>query len=144
MLAFAATDRARQRALAGASTELDIILEGWHIAAVREDIARSARSLRSAAICSCSFRIASPQVSSRIGPQPPIPGSTLADIEKFAILSSLEACSGSTHRAADMLDVSVRMIQYRLREYRHGIKRGSPTGPEAAPAHDHKGESAPS
>jgi two-component system response regulator HydG len=89
-------------------------------------------------------RAVSPQVSSRIGPQPPIPGSTLADIEKFAILSSLEACSGSTHRAADMLDVSVRMIQYRLREYRHGIKRGSPGGSDAAPPHDHKGESAPS
>jgi Nif-specific regulatory protein len=57
------------------------------------------------------------------GPMPTVPGSTLADLERFAILSSLDACGGSTHRAAAMLDVSVRMIQYRLREYRHGIKR---------------------
>ncbi|MFO0605874.1 MAG: sigma-54 dependent transcriptional regulator [Polyangiales bacterium] len=57
------------------------------------------------------------------GPMPSVPGSTLADLERYAILSSLDACGGSTHKAAAMLDVSVRMIQYRLREYRHGIKR---------------------
>ena len=72
---------------------------------------------------------------SAYGPQPVIPGSTLADIEKFAILSSLEVCGGSTHRAAAMLDVSVRMIQYRLREYRHGIKR-TPTGPRGSDEHE--------
>jgi Nif-specific regulatory protein len=61
--------------------------------------------------------------SSSQGPMPSVPGSTLADLERYAILSSLDACGGSTHKAAAMLDVSVRMIQYRLREYRHGIKR---------------------
>ncbi|MEZ4393270.1 MAG: sigma-54 dependent transcriptional regulator [Polyangiales bacterium] len=59
-----------------------------------------------------------------LGAPPPIPGAALEEIEKFAILSTLEACGGSTHRAADTLGVSVRMIQYRLREYRYGIKRG--------------------
>ena len=70
------------------------------------------------------------------GPMPAVPGSTLADLERFAILSSLDACSGSTHRAAAMLDVSVRMIQYRLREYRHGIKRTpSPREDDVPPGH---------
>ncbi|MFO0630867.1 MAG: sigma-54 dependent transcriptional regulator [Polyangiales bacterium] len=67
-----------------------------------------------------------PAPSSPFGPPPPIPGATLEEIEKYAILSSLDACGGSTHRAADTLGVSVRMIQYRLREYRYGIKRGTP------------------
>jgi two-component system response regulator HydG len=46
-----------------------------------------------------------------------IPGTTMAEIERFAILSTLEAVSGSTTKAAEMLDISVRTIQYRLHEY---------------------------
>jgi DNA-binding NtrC family response regulator len=46
-----------------------------------------------------------------------IPGATMAEIERFAILSTLEATDGSTTRAAEMLDISVRTIQYRLHEY---------------------------
>jgi len=46
-----------------------------------------------------------------------IPGSTMAEIERFAILSTLEAVGGSTTKAAEMLDISVRTIQYRLHEY---------------------------
>ena len=46
-----------------------------------------------------------------------IPGATLAEIEKYAILATLEAAAGSTIRAADILDISVRTIQYRLHEY---------------------------
>ncbi|NOU26951.1 MAG: sigma-54-dependent Fis family transcriptional regulator [Polyangiaceae bacterium] len=46
-----------------------------------------------------------------------VPGSTMAEIEKFAILKTLEAAGGSTSRAAEMLDISVRTIQYRLHEY---------------------------
>ena len=46
-----------------------------------------------------------------------IPGSTLAEIERVAILKSLEAVGGSTARAASMLGISQRKIQYRLREY---------------------------
>ncbi len=47
-----------------------------------------------------------------------IPGSTLADIEREAILRTLEAVSGSTSRAAAMLDISPRKIQYKLKEYK--------------------------
>ncbi len=46
-----------------------------------------------------------------------VPGSTMAEIERYAILTTLEAVSGSTTKAAEMLDISVRTIQYRLHEY---------------------------
>ncbi|MBX3220600.1 MAG: sigma-54-dependent Fis family transcriptional regulator [Labilithrix sp.] len=46
-----------------------------------------------------------------------IPGATMAEIERYAILATLEATQGSTARAADLLDISVRTIQYRLAEY---------------------------
>lgn len=47
----------------------------------------------------------------------PIPGATLDEIEKAAILRSLDAAGGSTGKAAKMLGISVRKIQYRLREW---------------------------
>jgi two-component system, NtrC family, response regulator HydG len=46
-----------------------------------------------------------------------LPGATMAELEKFAILKTLEAVDGSTVRAAEILDLSVRTIQYRLHEY---------------------------
>jgi two-component system NtrC family response regulator/two-component system response regulator HydG len=46
-----------------------------------------------------------------------IPGSTLADIEREAILRTLEAVGGSTSRAAGLLQISARKIQYKLKEY---------------------------
>jgi DNA-binding NtrC family response regulator len=42
-----------------------------------------------------------------------IPGSSLAEIERVAILRTLEAVGGSTSRAAAMLGISPRKIQYR-------------------------------
>jgi DNA-binding NtrC family response regulator len=54
--------------------------------------------------------------SEREGP-PPIPGSTIADLERYAILKTLEACGGSTSKAATVLGVSPRKIQYKLHEY---------------------------
>jgi DNA-binding NtrC family response regulator len=52
----------------------------------------------------------------RDGP-PSIPGSTIADLERYAILKTLEACGGSTSKAATVLGVSPRKIQYKLHEY---------------------------
>ncbi len=46
-----------------------------------------------------------------------IPGSTMAEIERYAIVSTLEACNGSTSKAAELLGISVRTIQYRIHEY---------------------------
>jgi DNA-binding NtrC family response regulator len=51
------------------------------------------------------------------GGPPPIPGSTIADLERYAILTTLEACGGSTSKAATVLGVSPRKIQYKLHEY---------------------------
>jgi DNA-binding NtrC family response regulator len=55
---------------------------------------------------------------------PPIPGSTLAELERFAILETLEHTGGSTSRAADILGISVRKIQYKLHEYREAPRSG--------------------
>jgi two-component system NtrC family response regulator len=49
-----------------------------------------------------------------------IPGATLFEIERETILRTLDQVGGSTARAADILGVSIRKIQYRLREYRAG------------------------
>ena len=46
-----------------------------------------------------------------------IPGATLSEIEREAILRTLELVDGSTVRAAEVLGISVRKIQYRLKEY---------------------------
>jgi len=46
-----------------------------------------------------------------------IPGATLREIEREAILRTLEVVEGSTSRAASMLGISARKIQYRLKEY---------------------------
>ena len=51
------------------------------------------------------------------GAAPPIPGTTIADLERYAILKTLEACGGSTSKAATVLGVSPRKIQYKLHEY---------------------------
>lgn len=47
-----------------------------------------------------------------------IPGSTIQQIEKDAILKTIDAAGGSTGRAARILNMSVRKIQYKLKEYR--------------------------
>ena len=55
-----------------------------------------------------------------------IPGSTMAEIERFAITNCcprIEAASGSTVKAAEMLDISVRTIQYRLHDYGVAAKK---------------------
>ncbi|MFW5965941.1 MAG: sigma-54-dependent transcriptional regulator [Persicimonas sp.] len=47
-----------------------------------------------------------------------IPGSTLDDIERYAILKTYEVTGGSTSETAELLDISVRKVQYKLKEYR--------------------------
>jgi len=63
----------------------------------------------------------------------PIPGSTMARIERYAILATLEANAGSTTKAAEVLDISVRTIQYRLHEYGLVVKKPTSSGQHAAP-----------
>jgi len=48
---------------------------------------------------------------------PLIPGATMAELERYAILETLKAAAGSTSKAAEILGISARTIQYRLHEY---------------------------
>jgi DNA-binding NtrC family response regulator len=46
-----------------------------------------------------------------------IPGITMAELERIAILRTLDAVDGSTARAAEILGISQRKIQYRVKEW---------------------------
>jgi DNA-binding NtrC family response regulator len=48
---------------------------------------------------------------------PAIPGATMAELERYAIVETLKAAGGSTSKAAELLGISPRTIQYRLHEY---------------------------
>jgi two-component system response regulator HydG len=49
---------------------------------------------------------------------PRIPGATMAEIERHAILTTLSAVGGKPAKAAEILDIGVRTIQYRLKEWK--------------------------
>jgi two-component system response regulator HydG len=70
---------------------------------------------------------------------PVIPGSSMGDIERFAILQTLEAHGGSTSRAAEVLGISVRKIQYKLHEYGEAPKSAVPAvrRPDNGKIHTH-------
>jgi len=59
-------------------------------------------------------------VKARSGIQ--IPGATMDEIERYAITKTLESTGGSTSRAAEILNISVRKIQYKLHEYESAPK----------------------
>jgi DNA-binding NtrC family response regulator len=46
-----------------------------------------------------------------------IPGVTMSELERIAILRTLDAVDGSTARAAEILGISQRKIQYRVKEW---------------------------
>jgi two-component system response regulator HydG len=80
-----------------------------------------------AVVLSASARVSAAELPPHIVPKQEtagihIPGSTLEEIERFAILTALEATGGSTSKAADMLGISVRKIQYKLHEYQSAPK----------------------
>jgi len=49
---------------------------------------------------------------------PHVPGASMAEVERYVILKTLEHVRGSTSKAAEILGISPRKIQYRLSEYR--------------------------
>ncbi|PRQ05328.1 Transcriptional regulatory protein ZraR [Enhygromyxa salina] len=61
---------------------------------------------------------------------PSVPGASLRELERFAILKTLEHVSGSTSKAARILGISPRKIQYRLNEYR---EEDAAAGPMRSP-----------
>jgi two-component system response regulator HydG len=67
-------------------------------------------------------------------PQLMIPGVTLAELERYAITETLKAVSGSPAKAAKLLGVSRRTIQYRMREY--GLSAKAAVGVAETPDHE--------
>ncbi|MDC0719278.1 sigma-54-dependent transcriptional regulator [Nannocystis bainbridge] len=67
---------------------------------------------------------------------PVIPGASLREIERYAILRTLEHVGGSTSKAAKILGISPRKIQYRLNEYRGAPQTGMP--PALPEPHAHR------
>ena len=53
----------------------------------------------------------------RAGDGVQIPGATMDAVERYTITKTLESTGGSTTRAAEILGISVRKIQYKLHEY---------------------------
>lgn len=48
---------------------------------------------------------------------PAIPGATLTELERFAILAALAHCGGRQREAARLLGISPRTLQNRVRRY---------------------------
>jgi DNA-binding NtrC family response regulator len=46
-----------------------------------------------------------------------VPGVTLAEVERYVIMKTLESVDGSRNRAAEILGISRRTLQYRLQEW---------------------------
>jgi two-component system NtrC family response regulator/two-component system response regulator HydG len=64
-----------------------------------------------------------------------VPGATLREVEREAILRTMELAGGSTARAAEILGISVRKVQYRLKEYAsEGVWPGPRAGERAEPS----------
>lgn len=45
------------------------------------------------------------------------PGSSMGDIERYAIFWALEQCEGNQTHAADLLKISIKTIHNKLKEY---------------------------
>jgi DNA-binding NtrC family response regulator len=67
-------------------------------------------------------------------PAPAVPGASLADLERYAILATLAANRGSTSKTARQLGLSVRTIQYRLHAYHPRSRASDGTARHPPPA----------
>lgn len=87
---------------------------------VRElrDILEHAMEGSSASVLSVQDLPSLPESAVRRGDVPQVPGATIHEIERDAILRTLDAMGGSTSKTARVLQMSVRKIQYKLKEYR--------------------------
>jgi len=52
---------------------------------------------------------------------PPIPGASIAELERYLILRTLEHTGGSRVEAARILGITARTIQTKLHQYEHGV-----------------------
>ena len=46
-----------------------------------------------------------------------VPGVTLAEVERYVITKTLQSVDGSRNKAAEILGISRRTLQYRLQEW---------------------------
>jgi DNA-binding NtrC family response regulator len=75
-----------------------------------------------------------PKVPEEDGLRLMVPGVTLAELERFAIVKTLEAVKWSPSKAAAILGISRRTIQYRMREWGLAAPRSDRTGSGAGDA----------
>lgn len=84
---------------------------------------RELENLVERAVVLCNERVIGPNdlprhiTATAVDDRMDLRGSSLAEIERYAILKTLEAVGGSTVKAARMLGVSVRKIQYKMLAY---------------------------
>ncbi len=64
---------------------------------------------------------AQPERSGYVPPSAILIGKTMAEIEKEAILTALQASGGNRRKAAERLDIGLRTLQRKLKEYRGGV-----------------------
>jgi DNA-binding NtrC family response regulator len=67
-------------------------------------------------------------VATHAEPLPPLPGASMDELERYAILKTMEGVGGSTRKTAALLGISIRKVQYRLREYSSAAKSYLPAG----------------
>jgi DNA-binding NtrC family response regulator len=61
---------------------------------------------------------------------PPVPGSSIDDLERDAIIRTMESVGGSVTRAAAILKISPRAIQYKMKRYREAGAVARPEEPD--------------
>jgi len=85
-------------------------------------------AIERAVVLSCGTLIETKHLPAAIKPMaagngmPVIPGATMAEVERYTILETLKSTGGSTSRAAEILGISPRTIQYRLHDYNAALK----------------------
>ena len=67
------------------------------------------------------------------GDAPQVPGASLDDLERYAILKTLEHTGGCKAQAARILGISHRKIQYKLHEYRATARKRRSSAPPLEP-----------
>ena len=78
-----------------------------------------------------------PESAGYVPPSAILIGKTMAEIEKEAILTALQASGGNRRKAAERLDIGLRTLQRKLKEYRGGVggddgeDEGEDDGPES-------------
>ena len=84
----------------------------------RIDVADLPPAVRAAAPEPADARTDAGSVAGRVRAGRLLVGKTMAEIEKEAILTTLQVSGGNRRRAAEMLDIGLRTLQRKLKEYR--------------------------